>query len=269
MLEARDITLTIGRTPILNAASLSIAPGRVTALVGPNGAGKSTLLACLSGAIVPQGGAVRMDGDNPARLSAAALGLRRAVLDQTPSVAAPFTLEELIELGIPRAISPVDARRITRDASAALGLTRLRERSIDALSGGERHRAHMARALAQLNAGRMLGGGRWLLLDEPTASLDLRHQASVMQAARQAAADGVGVLAVLHDLSLAAAMADTVAVMQSGSIVASGAPRACLTSELLGRVYGIEIAVSEPRAGLQAIVPIYTSNGEDHRCSSP
>ncbi|MEM7528502.1 MAG: ATP-binding cassette domain-containing protein [Pseudomonadota bacterium] len=267
MLEARDVTVVLGGRPVLDGAALRLQPGCVTALVGPNGAGKSTLLACLSGALTPRAGSILMDGTDPTSLSPAALCLQRAVLDQTPAAAAPFTLAELVELGIPRAVSPADATRIVREAARSLGLAGLLDRGIDALSGGERHRAHMARALAQLRAGQLLGGGRWLLLDEPTASLDLRHQASVMRAARRAAEDGVGVLAVLHDLSLAGAMADTVALMNEGRIVAVGTPEETLTNARLAPVYGLPVAISEPAPGLRAIVPIYASAEGESQCS--
>ncbi|MEL6575763.1 MAG: ATP-binding cassette domain-containing protein [Pseudomonadota bacterium] len=269
MLEARDVSITLGGVSILRGATLTVAPGRVTALVGPNGAGKSTLLACLSGALRPDRGTVRMDGEDPAHLRPAVLGTRRAVLDQSPGAAAPFTLTELVELGVPQAVAPAETRRITLGAIHDTGLSRLAERPIDALSGGERHRAHLARALAQRHAGKHLGWGRWLMLDEPTASLDLKHQASVLQVARRCADDGAGVLAVLHDLSLAAAMADTVAVMHEGRVVVSAPPAESLTPALLARVYGLEIAIAEPRAGLRAIIPIYPSTTGDHLCSSP
>jgi iron complex transport system ATP-binding protein len=128
---------------------------------------------------------------------------------------------------------------------------------MDRLSGGEQHRAHMARALAQLWAGRHLGGGRWLLLDEPTASLDLAHQAAVLRSARQAAAEGVGVVAVLHDLSLAAAVADRIVLMQTGRIVADGPPGAVLTAGRLSGVYGLSIAVTRTAEGTLAVTPVY------------
>src|SRR5699024_6653226 len=138
---------------------------------------------------------------------------RRAVLEQTPEIGAAFRLRELVGLAIPRAVPPEAAARIEAEAMAALEIEPFAERKLDLLSGGERHRAHMARALAQLAAGRWLGHGRWLMLDERTASLDLRHQASVLMAARRAAAEGAGVLAILHDLTLAAAVADRIAIL--------------------------------------------------------
>ncbi|MEM9013329.1 MAG: heme ABC transporter ATP-binding protein [Pseudomonadota bacterium] len=268
MFEAVEIDVALGRQPVLRQVSLRLEPGKVTALIGPNGAGKSTLLACLSGALRPRAGRVRIDGDDPATLSAAELGRRRAVLEQTPSASAPFALEELIELGIPRAVPPAATRQIIHRAMAALDLSRFQGRPITALSGGERHRAHMARTLAQLWAGQALGAGRWLLLDEPTASLDLAHQGAVLRAARAVAADGVGVLAVLHDLTLAAAMADRIALMQTGSIVALGPPEEVLAPATLSPVYGVDLAVTEA-AGAVAVLPLFNATEGASRCSSP
>ncbi|MEM9781244.1 MAG: heme ABC transporter ATP-binding protein [Pseudomonadota bacterium] len=262
MLEARSISLRLGGRRVLEGVSIALQPGRVTAVVGPNGAGKSTLLGCLTGALRPESGTVRIDGDDPVALGPAALGLRRAVLDQTPAIAAAFTLAELVELGIPRRIAPADTRRIVARAAAAVGLEDYQTRRVDRLSGGERHRAHMARTLAQLWAGQALGdhgqGGRWLLLDEPTASLDLRHQQAVLRAARDAAAEGAGVLVILHDLTLAAAIADRIAVMDRGRLVAEGTVDEVMTPERLSPVYGIDIAVTEPVPGVRAVNPVFT-----------
>jgi len=151
---------------------------------------------------------------------------------------------------------------------ASVGLGHLAERPLDSLSGGERHRGHMARALAQHLAGRELGYGRWLLLDEPTASLDLAHQAAVLRAARKAAAEGAGVLAVLHDLTLAAAMADRLALMRAGRIVALGSPPEVLTPDRLAAVYGLPVAVAPLPEGPLAVTPVYSSKGES-ACTSP
>jgi iron complex transport system ATP-binding protein len=268
MLEAEGVHVSLGGARALDGATLALRPGEVLGLIGPNGAGKSTLLACLSGALVPDRGAVRLDGAAPARLSPAELARRRAVLEQTPASAAPFPLAELVGLAIPRGIPPGRARAIVADSLAAVGLSHLAARPLDRLSGGERHRGHMARALAQHMAGREAGEGRWLLLDEPTASLDLAHQASVLRAARAAAAGGAGVLAVLHDLTLAAAMADRLALMQAGRIVALGAPAEVLTPGRLSTVYGLPVAVAPLPEGPLAVTPIYAAEGAA-ACSSP
>jgi iron complex transport system ATP-binding protein len=267
MLEAEGVHLALGATRALDGVTLAVRPGEVLGLIGPNGAGKSTLLACLSGALAPDRGAVRLDGEAPARLSPAELARRRAVLEQTPASAAPFVLADLVGLAIPREIPPARARTIVADSLAAVGLSYLAARPLDRLSGGERHRGHMARALAQHRAGRDAGAGRWLLLDEPTASLDLAHQASVLRAARAAAADGAGVLAVLHDLTLAAAMADRLALMQAGRVVALGSPAEVLTPARLAAVYGLPVAVAPLPGGPLAVTPIFAAEGES-ACSS-
>jgi iron complex transport system ATP-binding protein len=257
MLEAEGVSVRLGGRVVLRDVSLRVRTGEVVAVVGPNGAGKSTLVSCLSGASRPWRGRVRLDGDEPAALRAPELARRRAVLEQTPEIGAPFRLRELVGIAIPQAVPPAEARRIEIAAMAAVELESLAERSVHRLSGGERHRAHMARALAQLAAGRWLGGGRWLLLDEPTASLDLRHQASVLHAARRAAAEGAGVLAVLHDLTLAAAVADRIVIMDRGEVAAAGPPREVLTPDRLSRIYGLQVAVTETAPDRLAVVPAY------------
>lgn len=258
MLEARAVTIALAGRPVLQDVDLAIAPGEVLALAGPNGAGKSTLLAALSGARRPDRGAVLMDGAALGALTPAELALRRAVLEQHPSALDAFPLSGLVGLSIPIAVAPRAAAVLAQQAAAALGLSGLLDRPVGALSGGERHRAHMARALAQLWGGRALGQGRWLMLDEPTASLDPRHQGAVLRAARDAAASGAGVLVVLHDLTLAAQMADRVALMRDGRIVALGSPEEVLTPERLAAVYDIPMAVSAPAPGRLAITPLFS-----------
>jgi iron complex transport system ATP-binding protein len=262
LLEARRATLVRGPFAVVRDADLALAPGEIVALVGPNGAGKSTLLAALAGELPPQSGGVLIDGDPVARLGAAALALRRAVLEQDPAVAAPFTVAELAALGVPRALSPERMAALVAETLGELGLADLAARPVAALSGGQRHRAHLARALAQLRAGRALGAGRYLLLDEPTASLDLAFRIAAMQAARAAAAAGAGVLVVLHDLDLAAAFADRVALMAAGCILACDRPACVLTEARLAAVYGTPVrVVVDPVAGLR-VLPLYPARTE-------
>ncbi|MEM9148017.1 MAG: ATP-binding cassette domain-containing protein [Pseudomonadota bacterium] len=258
MLEALGITVRRGGRVILDDVDLRLAPGEIVAVIGPNGAGKSTALACLSGAIVPDAGTVRIDGVEPRTLLAADLALRRAVVDQTPSASAAFTVRTLAGLAIPRAVSPKEARAIEMRVLAATGLSALAARPLDRLSGGERQRAHVARALAQLFAGRQLGGGGWLLLDEPTAGLDLAHQDAVARAARAAADAGAGVLVVLHDLTLAAAVADRILLLDQGRVVADGAPQETLSPERVEAVYGLPVVVDTLPSGQVAITPMFT-----------
>ncbi len=256
MLEAEGIAVSLGGRRVVEGVGLAVAPGETVALIGPNGAGKSSVLACLSGALRPEAGRVRMDGRDPGAMSAAALARARAVLDQTPTLGVPFTVRELVGLAVPREVPVPGARGIVLRAIDAVGLAGHAERPVHRLSGGERQRAHMARALAQLFAGQALGGGRWLLLDEPTAGLDLAHQDAVGRAARAAARAGAGVLAVLHDLTFAAALADRIVLMHRGRVVADGAPETALAADRLAEVYGLPVAVT--RARPLAVTPLYT-----------
>lgn len=254
MLEARRVGLARGGRPVLDGVSLTLGRAELVALCGPNGAGKSSLFALLTGELRPSTGAVELDGRPLGELSAATLAGERAALGQAPSLSAAFTVRELVGLGlalVPRAA--LDEAALTRRAMEATGIAPLAERAADRLSGGERARAHLARVLAQLWAGRAAGGGRYLMLDEPTASLDIAHQLAVMDVARGEAEAGAGVLVVLHDLNLAATFADRVVLMHRGGIAAEGPAREVFEAARLSRVYETALAVEETRRGLRVV----------------
>lgn len=192
--------------PLLATVHTQLVPGRVTAILGPNGAGKSTLLAMLSGQRAPRSGHVWMGGQPVSGKGAQALARQRAVLPQDTAVAFDFTVQEVVEMGrFPHRQRPSrHEARIVTEAMEATGVAHLAGRSINTLSGGERARSHLARALAQIWEPRPDGATRWLLLDEPTAALDLAHQHHTLALVRRWAVEqGVGVVAVLHDLNLA------------------------------------------------------------------
>ena len=192
--------------PLLATVHTQFVPGRVTAILGPNGAGKSTLLAMLSGQRAPRSGHVWMGGQPVSGKGAQALARQRAVLPQDTAVAFDFTVQEVVEMGrFPHRQQPSrHEARIVTEAMQATGVAHLAGRSINTLSGGERARSHLARALAQIWEPLPDGATRWLLLDEPTAALDLAHQGQrVVLVRRWAVEQGVGVVAVLHDLNLA------------------------------------------------------------------
>jgi iron complex transport system ATP-binding protein len=250
MLEARGIHLRRGGRSILDGIDIAIRPGDCVALIGPNGAGKSSLLAVLSGEIRPDTGEARLDGRSLGHLSAATLAAERAFLEQSPSLSAPFRVADLVKLGL-SAVRRVglDESALTARAMRAVGIAALADRRADRLSGGERARAHLARVLAQLWAGRAAGGGRLLLLDEPTASLDLAHQVTVMEAARAEAQAGCAVIIVLHDLNLAALFADRAVLLDRGRLVADGPLGEVLRQDVLSHVYGTPIGVETARNG--------------------
>ncbi|MEU2032889.1 heme ABC transporter ATP-binding protein [Nocardia amamiensis] len=237
---------------VLEGIDFEAVAGQVVALVGPNGAGKSTLLAALAGELPPSEGIVELDGQSLTHWSTLDMARRRAVLPQTHTVGFPFTAREVVAMG--RAPWVRTERRELDDEqiAAAMGATdveHLASRSFPTLSGGERARVALARVLAQDTA--------TLLLDEPTAALDLGHQEAVLRVATDRAAAGAAVVVVLHDLGIAAAYADRVAVLESGRIAADGTPREVLTTELLTRVYQHPVEVLDhPVTGAQLVLPV-------------
>jgi iron complex transport system ATP-binding protein len=236
-LEARGVGYTVGGARLLADVSLAVRPGELVALVGPNGAGKSTLLRVLAGDLDPTEGGVLLDGKPLGSYRAAALARRRAVMPQQTILQFAFTVREVVEMGrAARPNSDSEAHRAAVDASLArTDASALAGRTYPTLSGGEQQRVTLARVLAQ--------EAPLLLLDEPTNSLDLRHQELVLQTARSAAADGAAVLAVLHDLNLAAAYADRVALLSGGRLAACGPPWEVFTEALLSEIFQHPIAV--------------------------
>ena len=258
MLEARGISVRRGSRTVLNGIDFALAPGEVVAVCGPNGAGKSTLLSVLAGDLAPAEGSVDIDGTPLQSFDARSLALQRAVLEQAPSVAAPFLVEELVGFGASCApITFRDTTPLAWEAMQTAGVSHLSKARMDRLSGGEGARAHLARVLAQLSAGRLSGGGRYLFLDEPTASLDLSHQITAMRAVRKAAESGGGVLTVLHDLNLAAVFADRIVLLDSGTLVADGPPETVFTANTLSDVYGVSFHVKQDTPGAISIAPVY------------
>ncbi|MBS7542858.1 heme ABC transporter ATP-binding protein [Ancylobacter oerskovii] len=242
--EATGIDYAVPGRLLLDGADLSIRPGRVTALIGPNGAGKSTLLKVLSGEMRPKRGQVRVDGQDIAALGPARLARRRAVLPQDVQVAFPFTVAEVVAIGLPPG-ERAPAR--IAGALAKVDLAGFRDRPYAALSGGEQQRVQIARALTQL-AG--CDGPGYLLLDEPTSSLDLSHQLMVVELARQVARAGGGVAAVLHDLNLAAMIADEIVALKGGKVAARGTPAEVLTDAVVADLYGVTARIGiAPTAG--------------------
>lgn len=260
MLEASRVSVRVGGRFLLSGVSLSFGAGGVTAVVGPNGAGKSTLLAALSGERRPDAGEVRLDGRPLADWSVADLARRRAVMHQSAPLNFPFSVEEVVALGLAAARGRGSARPPLDPCLEAADVLHLRRRIYPSLSGGERQRVQFARALAQIRAAGERGG--LLLLDEPTASLDPRHQHRLLGAARAWAAEtGGAVVAVLHDLSLAAAYADAAAVLCDGELAWLGAPHD-MPMSMLTRVFGVPfLRLDRPDGGGCVFVPAVRREG--------
>mgnify|MGYP003584643044 FL=1 len=234
-----DAGFQAGGKSLLSGVTASLQPGRFCAILGPNGAGKSTLLSLLSGQRRPAQGQVQLDDRPMDSHDAARLALRRAVMPQESSVAFDFNAEEIVTLGrLPHRAAPeANEREIVANAMALTGVSALGQRILNTLSGGEKARVHLARALAQLWNPRPDGASRWLLLDEPTAALDVAHQHSAMALVRRWASQGVGVVAVLHDLNLALRYADEVIVLGQGRLVAHGPSAQVLYPPLVREVW--------------------------------
>jgi iron complex transport system ATP-binding protein len=247
---AERVVVRAGDRRILDQASILVRPNGLVALVGPNGAGKTTLLRALAGELRPDEGEVRLDDAPLAKVKARDLARERAVLPQTTSVEFAFTAAEIVQMGrAPHRSSPVDDAEIVAESMAATECAHLGAREYRTLSGGEQARVNLARVLAQRT--------RFLLLDEPTAALDLRHQELVMRLAADRAVAGDGVVAVVHDLNLAAAYATEVCMMRDGRTVAHGTPHEILTADLVSEVYGYRVEVLEhPTRGCPLIVPV-------------
>ncbi|MGN7225076.1 heme ABC transporter ATP-binding protein [Dietzia maris] len=232
VLSTEGVTVRIGGRVLLDRVDLDVYAGEVLALIGPNGAGKSTLLGVVAGDTVPDAGRVVLDGTDLRRWRLGDLACRRALLTQANSVAFPFTVREVVAMGrAPWAARPEgdDDELVIDESLAATDTTHLRLRTFPTLSGGEKARASLSRALAQ-QAG-------VLLLDEPTAAVDLRHQEIVLELARSVADAGGAVVVVLHDLALAAAWSDRMVMISDGRIRAEGQPGQVLTPDLVEEVY--------------------------------
>lgn len=242
MYETHDLGLTLNGKTLLDGVSIAIRPGAVTVVVGPNGAGKSSLLKLMAGERKPTRGRVTLDGADLAGLAAPALARRRAVLPQAADVAFPFSVGEVVAIGLGGGAGGRTSAHVAR-LLARVDLPDFAARRYDSLSGGERQRVHLARVLGQLDSGDPTAP-RYLLLDEPTSSLDLSHQLLVLRLARAHAAAGGGVLAVLHDLNLAAMVADRILLLAMGRILAEGPPEQVLTDAILAQGFGVQVRVN-------------------------
>ena len=255
MYEASGITVRIGKKLLVDSVDLTVAPGRVGALIGPNGAGKSTLLRVMAGERRPDDGRVLLHGEDVSAAKPRQLARMRSVLAQSVSLAFPFTVDEVVTLGVPQDVAPARGADLTSAALGEVGLAGMGARRATSLSGGEQQRMHLARVLVQLRAAPADGRARYLLLDEPTASLDLAHQLLVLRIARAHAASGGGVLAVLHDLNLAAMVADEIVALDGGRVAARGTPGAVITDRLLADVYRVDLKVGAAPPGSVFALP--------------
>ncbi|MGW4028789.1 ABC transporter ATP-binding protein [Streptomyces sp. NPDC004838] len=247
-LAVESVSVVAGRRALVDHVSLRADPGEVVGLVGPNGAGKSTLLRTVYRALRPTSGRVLLEGEDVRRMSGKGLARRLAAVLQESAGEFDLSVYEVVAMGRTphkRAFEGDDAddRSIIMSALAGLGAADLVHAPFSRLSGGEKQRVLIARALAQ-RAGTMV-------LDEPTNHLDLRHQLDTLRLVREL---GVTALVALHDLNLAAAFCDRICVMAGGRLMATGSPAEVLTKELLAEVYRVEADITtHPRTGIPHI----------------
>ena len=240
------------RRPVVRGVDLEVAPGRCVALLGPNGAGKTTLVRLLAGVLPAERGTVELLGRPLTTWRRREAARAVALVPQQVHFAFPLTVREVIEQGRAPHLGPWrppgrDDHAAVADAIARLDLAGLADAPVQRLSGGERQRVVLARALATR--------ARVLLLDEPAAALDLRHQLDLAGIVATLRAEGVGVVAVLHDWNLALELADELVVLREGRVVAAGRPAETVRPELFAAVFGVEVEILADRAGRPVVVP--------------
>jgi heme transport system ATP-binding protein len=254
-LEARAVSLSISGVKLLDSISLPVEPGQVTAVLGPNGAGKTSLLRVLTGELQPDAGEVLLDGQPLPNWAGMQRARSLAVLPQHSLLNFPFYAEEVVMLGrTPHDTGRKQDEDIVQQALEAVDCKHLASRVYTHLSGGEKQRVQLARVLAQVWEP-LAGAQRYLVLDEPTSSLDLAHQRLTLEVVRNLSDRNVGVLLVLHDLNLAARCADQMVLLQCGRIAVSGEPAAVLTKENISDVFQVEASIGEhPTDGTPLVI---------------
>ena len=254
LLQVQNLGYKAGKKVLLHSVSFEAAAGELLAIVGPNGAGKTTLLRLLSREILPTSGSVFLNGTDLQNYPLKELATLRAMLPQQHPVSLPFAAQEIVLMGrYPYFEFQPDSQDfvMVNETMQATGTAHLASQNYQTLSGGEQQRVQLARVLAQI----------WqtpqalLLLDEPTANLDLLHQQQTLSLARHAAQSGHCVIVVLHDLNTALQVADHVLLLQQGRIFAQGTPTKTLNADNIEAVFGIKVRfVSDSVSGLKVIV---------------
>ncbi len=251
---AQHISKSIRGKQILTDCSVCIRPGRLTAIVGANGAGKSTLFKILSREMTANTGSLRLNQHPLSRYSSRALSQVRAVLPQQTVVNFPFTVEQVIEIG--RYVHPTNSlenQQIIEEVMALTKLTGFRNRAYQTLSGGEQQRVQMARVMGQI--WEQGSNPKYLLLDEPTSSLDLAQQHTLLSLAKRLCMRSVGVLAILHDLNLAIQYADEILFLKKGEVIAYGDVTEVITQAVIEETFSHPVRLLEEN-GMPVVLPV-------------
>jgi iron complex transport system ATP-binding protein len=261
LLAAHDVRVDLGGHPVLRGVALEVHAGEIVGLLGPNGAGKSTFLRAATRLVPLAGGSIEVQGRALNSVGRRDLARTVAVVQQLPDAPATMLVEELVLLGRNPHLGLL-ARESAHDyavvaeAMRQAGCAEFATRPLHTLSGGQRRRAFIARALAQ--------EPQLLLLDEPNANLDVQAQAEAFELLRRLARGGVGVLVAVHDLTLAAAYCDRAVLLVDGRVIASGAPSEVVTGDIVTRVYGDRVMViPHPQSGAPVVVPAVMEQSVD------
>jgi iron complex transport system ATP-binding protein len=262
ILAAEHLTVRYpeAQAPAVDDVSFEAPPGRLLAIAGPNGSGKTTLLRALLGLVRPDGGAALVDGRAVSEWGREALARMIAVLPQREETVFPLRVREMVMLGRYARLGPMAAAGARDRDAVARALDRcdvlgLAERRVDQLSGGEWQRVRLARALAQ--------EPRALILDEPTASLDVRHEMQLFELMRELTDDGLTGIVITHELNLAARFADRILLLDHGRVMADGAPVDVLTPDLLARVFRWPVAIAAWLPDAPQVIPLRPAEAGD------
>ena len=247
-IKLQNISYTVSGYKILDNVSLDIKEGEVLSLIGPNGAGKSTLLNAATGDLDPSLGTVYYNHQNLEELNIVERSFYRAVMSQSQQIVFDFSVQEIIEMGwIEKGFSNYskDFDYAVREVSILCNLENLLKRKFNKLSGGEQRRVHFARTLLQLWRPSNSKDPLFMLLDEPTANLDLYYEIKMMEIIKLKASEGVGVFLILHDLNLAARYSDRIAIISEGSLIKIDTPRSVLDPVLLKKIYNLDMTIDK------------------------
>lgn len=241
----QNVSVVRGEQLVLTDVSLTLGAGSLIGVIGPNGAGKSTLLGALAGDLALSQGTLGLDGVSVARLRQIDLARRRAVMAQQSAAIFNLSVRQVLELGLFAFEHWPGQQRdaLLTEVAASTGVDRWLEQAMTARSVGEQQRVHFTRAVLQARAALQETGRAWLLLDEPTANQDPAHQQAMMQACQALLGEMVGVVIVLHDLSLAAQWCDELIVIKNGRVVRHGSVKEVLTPETIHHAFGDQLGV--------------------------
>ena len=245
-LSLKSVSLKLDNRQILKDVSLEINEGDIVSVIGPNGAGKSTLLNVLTGDISPDSGDIIYDNKQLNKISIQERAFTRSVMSQMQTLVFNFNVKDVVEMGwLQRGNSDFSSNftMAFEAVTSECNVHNLVHRKFNSLSGGEQRRVHFARTLLQLWRPSQSNDPRYLLLDEPTANLDLSSEMLLMNILKARASSNIGILIILHDLNLASHFADKIAIMKDGEIKAFGKPEEIMTDDFLTSIYEVPIKV--------------------------